>query len=206
MCKLYWYPLYCYARRHGHQPEDAKDAVQGFFCVLLERELFAKADREKGKLRAFLLNAFKNFLADEWRSGQAAKRGGGKEIVSFDALDAETRYAAEPIDVESPDQLCDRRWAITLLHRAIDALKDVYQQEGKEELFAILNPYILVPLDHENVLRIAKALGVTNENTKMILSRLRERYRKAFRSEVAETVSSEAEVEEEMAALRAALG
>ena len=205
LCGIYWYPLYCYARRRGSQADDAQDLVQGFFQKLLANSLFARADQTKGKLRGFLLTAFQGYISDVRKHSHAAKRGGGREMIPLDTTDAEARYAGEPTDLESPDKLYARRWALTVLRRAVDALQAVWMQEGKGQLFAALNPYLLAPLDGESRRRVAEALGMSEDNVKVSLSRLRDRYRKALWDEIAETVTSEAEVEEEMAALRAAV-
>src|ERR1051325_11157386 len=98
LCRDYWYPLYAFVRRKGHSPHDAQDLTQAFFARLLQKNYVAQADRERGRFRTFLLAALTHFLADEWDKGRREKRGGGREIISFDAASAEERYVLEPID------------------------------------------------------------------------------------------------------------
>src|SRR5688572_32879182 len=119
LCRTYWYPLYAYVRRSGKSPEEAEDLTQEFFARLLEKDLFAQADRERGRFRTFLLTALQRFLANEWHRSQAQKRGGGVSIVSIDASHAEERYHAEPADASTPERLYERRWALTLLDRVL---------------------------------------------------------------------------------------
>jgi len=113
LCHDYWYPLYAYVRRRGHGQQDAQDLTQGFFARLLQRHAFRGVVPGRAKFRSFLLAALNNFLADEHDRQQAQKRGGGRQVISFDAEDAEERYRLEPPDAETPEKLFDRRWAIS---------------------------------------------------------------------------------------------
>src|SRR5258708_4498387 len=122
LCRAYWYPLYAYVRRRGYSPEDAQDLTQGFFARLLERDYVKQAERERGKFRTFLLTTFSHFLADDWDRAHRLKRGGNREVISIDALTAEERYRLEPADLADPVKLFERRWATTLLERALGQL------------------------------------------------------------------------------------
>src|SRR5437899_6321909 len=115
LCRTYWYPLYVFVRRQGNSPEDAQDLTQAFFERILEKNYFGQVDRAKGRFRAFLLAALKNFLSDQRDYRDAAKRGGGRRMLSLDAQTAEERYQLEPVDTLTPDKLYERRWAFTLL-------------------------------------------------------------------------------------------
>src|ERR1035438_9950385 len=124
LCRTYWYPLYAYVRRHGHSREDAEDLTQGFFARLLEKNYLEGITNDKGKFRAFLLVAFKRFLANEWDRANRQKRGGGVAPLSLDWQDAETRYQINPAHDLSPDKLYDRAWAVIVLERVITRLQD----------------------------------------------------------------------------------
>ena len=142
LCQAYWYPLYFYVRRLGHNPQDAQDLTQEFFARLLEKNYFEIADREKGKFRSFLLLLLKRFLASEWARARRQKRGGGLELLPLDPERTENRYAAEPADELSPDKAFERRWAQTLLARVTDHLQAQCMAEGKGCLFSELLPFL----------------------------------------------------------------
>src|SRR5947208_1108317 len=135
LCRTYWYPLYVYVRRQGRSPEDTQDLVQEFFARFLERNYLRLADPNRGRFRTFLLTSLKHFLINEWNKANREKRGGGQTRLSLDESSAETRYAAEPARDECPDTLYDKRWAATLLERALAALRAEFEQSGKQGLF-----------------------------------------------------------------------
>src|SRR2546427_4698995 len=118
LCRTYWYPLYAYVRRKGHSPHDAQDLTQGFFARLLEKNYLGTVAREKGKFRSFLLAALNHFLANERDRATAAKRGGGKPLISLDDETAENLYRLEPASNLSPEIIFEKRWATTLLEQA----------------------------------------------------------------------------------------
>ena len=205
LCQTYWYPLYCYIRRRGSAPADAEDLVQGFFAQLLEKDLFGQADPHKGRLRGFLLSSLRYYLSDERKSASTEKRGGQIKFLPIDTTDAEARYAGEPADNASPDRLFERRWAALILQRAVATLGEMWSKEGKGDLYAALSPHLFNQLDGSTTTNIALRFGMSESNVKVSLHRLRERYRAELRREIAETVTSESELEAEIAALRAAL-
>ena len=205
LCRIYWYPLYCYVRLRGFAHADAEDLVQGFFATLLKRELFARADRQKGKLRVFLLATLQDHIADEWRKAGAAKRGGGVEFMPLDTTGAEDRYMCEPMEIASPDQLYDRRWALIFLQRVSDALGLEWKKKDKGDLFAALSPHLFGPLKAEETKGLSTRLGLSEDNVRQTLHRMRESYKGLFQREVAEMVLTAADADEEMAILRAAL-
>jgi len=98
LCRTYWYPLYAYTRRQGCSPEDAQDLTQGFFARLLARDSLTRVGPQKGKFRSFLLASLRHFLSDQRSMVRTIKRGGGAEIFSLDALEAEGRYRFEPVE------------------------------------------------------------------------------------------------------------
>src|SRR5260221_2401903 len=134
LCRAYWYRFYATFRRKGHGLEDAQDLTQAFFARLLEKNYVAQADRERGRFRTFLLAALTHFLADEWDKARRLKRGGGREIISFDAASAEERYRLEPIDQLDAAKLYERRWVTTLFDPVLARLEQEFRGSGKGEL------------------------------------------------------------------------
>jgi RNA polymerase sigma-70 factor (ECF subfamily) len=131
LCRIYWYPLYAYARRSGNDPEQARDLTQGFFAHLLKLQLIARADENRGKFRSFLLKSFTRFMGDERDRQNARKRGGGMEPISLDAESAETRYSFEPADEQDAARIFERRWAVTLIETTLDRLETEFKEAGK---------------------------------------------------------------------------
>jgi len=205
LCRMYWYPIYCYVRRRGHPPSDAENLVQDFFIHLFARDLFSLAARSKGKLRGFIVSSLKFFLADERKRANAEKRGGKTEFVRLDLDGAEERFSAEPASEATAEASLDRAWATELLKRAIKSLGDAWRADGKGDLFDELKSYLLTTLDAAARERISARFKLDEGNVKVVMTRLRGGYRDAIRKEVAETVSSESEIDAEVAALRKAI-
>jgi RNA polymerase sigma-70 factor (ECF subfamily) len=203
LCRTYWYPLYAYVRRRGYDAHEAEDLTQEFFARLLAKNYLADVHREKGKFRSFLLASLKHFLANEWDRALAKKRGGGHTIIS---LDAETRYRQEPKDELSADKLLDRQWAIALLDQVLARLGTEYTDAGKSEVFEQLKDSLTGARDSIPYAAIAAKLGTTEGAVKVAVHRLRQRYRKLLREEIAHTVASPAEIDEEIRHLFAAFG
>jgi len=198
LCRAYWYPLYAYVRRRGHSPPDAQDLTQEFFAQLLEHHWVAHADRHKGRFRSFLLTAMKRFLANEWDKLKTVKRGGRAQRVPL-ALDAaETRYLQEPADRSTPEQVFEKRWALALLESVLGRLREEYVRDGKAVLFDTLKPCLLGRRESQPYATVAAELEMTEGAVKVAVCRLRERYRDRLREEIAHTVASPAEVEEEL--------
>jgi RNA polymerase sigma-70 factor (ECF subfamily) len=205
LCGAYWYPLYAFVRRQGHNAHDAEDLTQAFFAQLLEKNWIASADRERGRFRSFLLISLKHFLANEWNRAQAQKRGGRIRIVPLKAGDAESRYQREPSDTATPDKAFDRQWALALLDRVLAALREELAAQGKERQFNLLKSCLAGSRESQPYARLAVELGTTEGAVKVTVHRMRQRYRELLRAEIAETVADPAEVDEEMRALFAAL-
>src|SRR5262249_20907982 len=142
LCRTYWYPLYAYIRRQGHPKEDAEDLTQSFFARLLQKNYFAGLSSEKGKFRAFLLASLKHFLANEWDRATRQKRGGGVRLLPLDWQTADEKYCFDPPDSLSPDKLFDRSWAVILLERVIERLREESATERKAKLFDRLKPFL----------------------------------------------------------------
>lgn len=204
LCRAYWYPLYAFVRRQGYGPDDAQDLTQEFFARLIEKHYLQSVDQAKGKFRSFLLAALKHFLANEYYKATAQKRGGRASIVSLNAASAETTYAAEPADDASPDKLYERRWAMTLLHRVLAQLRAEYVEAGRAALFEQLKPALTGERNSRGYAEIAQSLGMSEAAIKVGVHRLRQRFRQLLRQEIGHTVSTQAEVEEELRALFAA--
>jgi len=205
LCRTYWYPLYVYLRRWGCDREQAEDYTQGFFAGLLERQGIGKADPKQGKFRSFLLASLKNFLADEWDRSQAQKRGGDRKVFSLDIEDGETRYSREPVDNLSPEKLFERYWALEVLKQAMARLKAEYVTANKIELFNCLKTYLTAEQGSVSYRDIAGKLNVAEGAVRVAVHRLRQRYRELVRQEIAQTVTSPDQVDEEINELFAAL-
>lgn len=198
LCQTYWYPLYAYVRRRGHSPEDAQDLTQEFFARLLERNWVGTADQTRGRFRSFLLSAMNHFLADEWDKARAQKRGGGLPLVPLQFDTAETRYRLEPADNVTPERSFELRWALTLLEEVLNQLRSEYEQEGKGDLFAALHPCLVGERTTQPYEELATKLGVSEGTVKAAVHRLRQRYRRLLRDEIAQIVSGPDEVDEEL--------
>jgi RNA polymerase sigma-70 factor (ECF subfamily) len=205
LCRNYWYPLYAFVRRRGHSAEDAEDLVQSFFAVCLEKNYIGAAEQAKGRFRSFLLMSLKRFLANEWDKARAQKRGGSHVTVSLDGLAAEERYALEPADSLSADKLFDRRWALTLLDQVVTRLRDEQVASGKLELFEQLKECITTAGRGVPYAEIAERSGMSEGAVKVAAHRLRQRYRKLLEKEIANTVATPDQVEEERRHLLLAL-
>lgn len=205
LCRGYWFPLYAYVRRRGHDADAAQDLVQGFFTRLLERNDLAGLTREGGKFRSFLLTALNHFLANEHERTQARKRGGGREFLSLDDDSAEDRYRREPAHTESPDRLFERQWALALMENALRRLAEEQLAGARAESFAALRPFLSREPEPGEYAALANQLGLTPGTLAVQVHRLRERYRQLVRAAVADTVDSPLEVDAEMRHLLAAL-
>ena len=198
LCRTYWYPLYAYLRRHGYTPEDAQDLTQEFFTRLLRKNYPAQADRAKGKFRSFLLLALKHFLSDERERATAGKRGGGLALLSLDAQAPEERYRLEPADEATPETLFERRWAQTILDQAVARLRDEYATTGKGDTYAVLQAFEPGEQKTLSYTEAAARLDVSESALKSMIHRLRQRHRELVREEIAQTVTTASEIEEEL--------
>jgi RNA polymerase sigma-70 factor (ECF subfamily) len=197
LCRGYWYPLYAYIRRLGHSPHDAQDLTQSFFAYLLEKRLLTRADPESGRFRSFLLGSLKNFMANEWRKASAQKRGAG-QIISFDAEDAEERYAVEPADETNPQSLYEQAWAVAVLEQAATSLETEYRAGGKQSLFDELVPFLQGERSDLTYAALGAQIGMSEGAVKVAVHRLRQRYRELLRAAVANTVADPLEVDGEL--------
>lgn len=204
LCEAYWYPIYAYVRRRTASVHQAQDLTQAFFQRLLEQQSIAAADPERGRFRAFLITACRRFLVNEWHKEHAAKRGGGVCLLSLDLQAGESRYAVEPADAETPEQLFERQWALTLLARVLDALRQEHVAKGKAEYFEVLKPFLSGAGGRYD--EAAAKLGVSTGAVKVAAHRLRSRFRELLRSEIAGTLQNPQDVDDEIRQLFTVLG
>ena len=198
LCRTYWFPLYAFVRRQGHESHDAEDLTQEFFARFLAKEYFGRADPALGRFRNYLLACLKHFLSEQRRQAGRLKRGGGQAILSWDSLTAEERYQSEPADTITPEKVYDRRWALTLLEQVLARLGGEQSAAGKGEVFAQLKDYLWGEGSGAGYAEVAARLGLTEGALKVTVHRLRHRFRELLRAEVAMTVAAVHEVDEEL--------
>lgn len=198
LCQTYWQPLYVYARRLGRTPDEAQDLTQAFFARLLEKRYLRAADPERGRFRSFLLTAFKHFVSKEWRHDHALKRGGNVIIAPLEIQRAEETYRLEPADSLTPRDVFEKRWALALLEQVFARLRREYESAGRLPLFEQLKGLLTGDTPGRSHSDIAMQLGMTPGAVKVAVCRLRGRFRDALTEEVAATVESPAQVEEEI--------
>jgi RNA polymerase sigma factor (sigma-70 family) len=205
LCESYWYPLYAYVRRRVNNVDDAQDLTQGFFAYLLDKQTIAKADCDRGRFRAFLLTALKNFLTNEAEKARTEKRGGGRPVLSLDFDSGESRYSIEPFHQLTPECIFERGWVLALLKQVLDRLQLELIEAGKAKHFELLKDTLTEEANADDYERSAQALGMTSAAVKQTAYRMRKRYRQLFREEVAQTVAHENEIEDEIGHLLQAL-
>jgi RNA polymerase sigma-70 factor (ECF subfamily) len=203
LCENYWYPLYAYLRRRGYPADQAQDLTQEFFIRVLEGRYLDRADPEKGRFRAFLLTSLKFFVADEEDRNRAQKRGGGA-LLPLEFSSGEERYQREPAHDETPERIFERRWALSVLDRVVEKLRDEFVRHGRAEHFERLKVFLLGRSDAPYA-ALAHELNTSEGALKVAIHRLRKRYRELFRQEIADTVADPAEVESELRFLAAVL-
>jgi RNA polymerase sigma-70 factor (ECF subfamily) len=205
LCRVYWYPLYAYARRQLSRPDDAQDLTQEFFARLLEKDYLRAADPKRGKFRSFLLTAFKHFLANERDRANAQKRGGNRKQVPLDFQDGESRYLREPADRATPETLYERRWALTLLEQTLAQLRQEFTAAGKQKAFEALKETLTGDGPPRPYAQVAAELGMTEQAVKVAVHRLRRRYQELLRAAIAQTVPAEDAIDDELRDLFAAV-
>jgi DNA-directed RNA polymerase specialized sigma24 family protein len=194
LCSAYWYPIYAFIRRKGVDAEAARDCTQNFFAILLEKEYLEDFEPVRGKFRAFILASVGHFLANRFDKERTLKRGAGCKFLSLEIQTAEGFYRREPTHSLTPEALFEYRWATNLLDRAMQRLRDDFSGAG----FDVLKPFLLgEPLRGESA-AAAEQLAVPEGTLRVIIHRLRKRYRETLRMEIAETVADPTEVEGEI--------
>jgi len=208
LCELYWYPLYAFVRRRGYDPDTAQDLTQAFFARVIEKAYLRDATPTRGRFRSFLLGSLKHFLANEWDHAHAQKRGGGATMLPLEVelQQGETRYRLEPVNDETPERLFERQWGLTLLERVVTRLRIESNEADKGALFEALKPALTgEPLD-ETYAQLGERLGMSEGAVKVAVHRLRRRIRTLLQEEIARTVESPDDVEDEIQHLFEVLG
>ena len=198
LCEAYWYPLYTYVRRQGNDANAAADLTQAFFADLLQREDLKKVDPDLGKFRSFLLTALKHFLLNQWNKANAQKRGGGRSPLSLDFGEADDRYRLEPSHAHTPELIYQKQWAKTLLERVTKTLRSEFADRGKAHQFDKLKKFLGGKNSDETLGEAADQLSMSEVAVKVAVHRMRQRFGEILRCEIAETVSTEDEVDTEI--------
>jgi RNA polymerase sigma-70 factor (ECF subfamily) len=207
LCRVYWYPLYGFARRRGHPEEDAKDLTQGFFAKLLQEGAIARADAARGRFRTYLLAMFEHYRAHEHARATSQKRGGGCEVVSLEVLqEAESRFQEEPVTTDSPERIFEHKWAMSLLEQTLAAVRHEYVAVGKAALFGELKEVLWGGRGEVSYAEIARRLDSTEGAIKLAVHRVRQRFREQLRVEVAKTLLRPEDADDELRHLFSALG
>jgi RNA polymerase sigma-70 factor (ECF subfamily) len=205
LCRTYWRPIFAFLRRQGLPPEEAEDITQGFFAQLLEHKRFDAVRKEKGRLRSFLLGGLKYFVADEQRRGMAIKRGKGQRFIPLEELRTDERVEIEPADPVTAEVIYERRWALTVLERVLNRLKDEYCAAGNVALFDSLKQLLPNEPGSSSQADIAARLGMTENAVRQAFYRFRQRYQSLLREEIAHTVATAGDIEDELRHLIAVL-
>jgi len=205
LCRTYWRPIYAFLRRQGFRPEEAEDITQGFFAQLLERRKFSALRKEKGRLRSYLLGALKYFVADEQRRAMAIKRGKGQRLIPLEELRADEQIDMEPSDPMTAEMIYERRWALTVLERVLSRLKDEYVTASNAALFDSFKELLPDEPGSPSQAEIATQLGMTENAIRQAFYRFRQRYQSLLREEIANTVATPGDIEDELRHLIAVL-
>jgi RNA polymerase sigma factor (sigma-70 family) len=196
LCEGYWYPLYAWLRRRGYPADQAQDLTQEFFVRVLEGRYIDRADPEKGRFRSFILTSLKLFVADEKDRQRAQKRGGGT-VLPLELSSGEERYRREASHSETPERIFERRWALAVVDRVVENLRNEFVQHGRPEHFERLKVFLLGHSDAPYA-ALAREMNTSEGALKVAIHRIRKRYRELFRQEIAHTVADPAEVESEL--------
>lgn len=205
LCRTYWRPIFAFLRRRGHSLEEAEDITQGFFAELLERRSLDSVRKEKGQLRSFLLGGLKYFVANEERRSMAIKRGRGQRLIPFDELRTDERIEVEPADTLTAEMIYERRWALTVLERVLSGLKEEYVAAGKAAVFDALKELLPDEPGSPSQAEIATRLGMSENAVRQAFYRFRQRYQSLLREEIANTVATPGDIEDELCHLIAVL-
>jgi len=198
LCQTYWQPLYAYVRHQGSNPDEARDLTQGFFAEFLDKDFLSDVDPEKGRFRAFMLASLRHFLSHERDRAEALKRGGGTTTLSLDVEAGEAGYALRPTEAMTPVDVFERRWAMTVLDRAMSRLQEESATSGIGDQFKELKQYLTSAEPQEPYREVGETLGISEGAVATAVHRLRQRYARCLRAEIAETVVNPAEVDDEL--------
>jgi DNA-directed RNA polymerase specialized sigma24 family protein len=206
LCQTYWPPLYAFIRRQGYDPDEAQDLAQEFFYRFLRTDPLSHVSSAAGKFRSFLLACLKHFLADERDRARSQRRGGGRPVISLDSAATEMRLSLEPIDEVTPEVLFDRHWAFMVVDRSLAALRQACAQRAEGLTFEELEGFLPRGRGSASRAELAAKHGMSLNAIDVAIYRVRQRFGVLLRQQVAQTVSSEAEAEEEIRYLISVLG
>ncbi len=204
LCRNYWRPIFHYIRARGYQGDEAQDLTQEFFRLVIEKGYFEQVNRDRGRFRAFLKVAIKNFLANEWKKASRLKRGGTIDFCSFDEFEEE-RFQSGTSDADSPDSAYDRQWARTTFEVTLARVRKEMMERGHQDRFDLYKPYLMPRAGEGSYADAAASAGLTEQAFKSGIFRFRERVRTFFLAEVANTVSDPSDVEGEARELMKAM-
>jgi len=198
LCGAYWFPLYAFIRRQGYLAEEARDLTQGYFARLIERRDLRQVDPALGRFRSFLLASCKHFLSNELDHERAKKRAPGQPLIPLDADEAERRYRVEPVDELTPERVFERKWAATVLDRALARLSAEWTGAERTRRFEKLREYLVGEMPTASYRELGAALEMTEIAVKVALHRLRRRFGELLRAEIADTVREPEDVNDEI--------
>jgi DNA-directed RNA polymerase specialized sigma24 family protein len=198
LCETYWLPIYAYARRFGESQHEAEDMTQEFFGMVLNRDLFLRARPERGRLRSFLLGAFNVFRAERTRDARRIKRGGQQRFVPLDEALGEELLRDAPAAVVEPQVEFDRLWAQTVLHRTLRSLQEEYHQRNQLALHDQLRPFLGLDAPPQHIAAVAAVLRMTPGAFRVAIFRMRKRFRTLLEEGVADTLTRDMNVQEEI--------
>jgi RNA polymerase sigma-70 factor (ECF subfamily) len=206
LCQTYWYPIYAHVRQQGEDPDRAQDLTQGFFTYLLESKSLRVANPDRGRFRSFLKTAVRHYLSHEWRRERTQKRGGGRVVFSLDHAEAESRYDLEPADEETPESVFEERWARALLSEVFKRLRGEMREGTGQYRFRRLEGFLTGNPSRTPYKQVAAELEMSESAVKVTLHRMRQRFGRLLREEVARTVNDPGEVDAEIRYLFQVLG
>jgi len=197
-CRAYWYPVYAFIRRRGHDPEDARDLTQGFFAKLLKREWLNGIEKRDARFSSYLLTRVKTHLMNEHRDATTQKRGGDSVPISIEMAQAEEWFGAEPVIDETPERSFERRWALAVLDAAMKCLREECDAANKTQLFDQLSPFLSREPEPGEYAALAIQMKMRENTLAVAVHRLRQQYREAVRAEVSVGLADSAMIEAEL--------
>ena len=209
LCQIYWRPIFTFIYRRGYSAPDAQDLTQDFFLVILEGTLLQSADPARGRFRSLLIKSLKNFLIDARVKRRTQKRGGDLQFVSWEKWMADApcqlSISAQALETSPAEALFDLSWAAAIAEEALRRLRTECESKGRRRVYEVLNRYLTTERGDISYQDLSVALGVPEPSVKSLLHQFRKRYRGLLREEVAKTVESEADVDDEIRYLCATL-
>ncbi|MBD3337108.1 MAG: sigma-70 family RNA polymerase sigma factor [Candidatus Eisenbacteria bacterium] len=205
LIERYWKPVYMYVRRRGYDNERAKDLVQDFFLRWIGKELFGRANRERGRFRSYMLTALRNFLSNAHRADMAAFRRPPGGIVSVEDLITEDGPVFEIKDEETPERAFEREWSAELLRRVLKRLEEEWSDSGKEVHLDLFRRWIIEPslfgVEPPPLSELAEVHGLKMHDASNRVTTAKRAFKRLLRQEISLCASSDEEVDQEMAEL-----